>query len=661
MRTSLMSWPRRVVAQARQRVTQRAARVRDEGFILLETIIAISLITVIMGAIGTEYVSGLASTARQRAQQVASQLADSSVDQIRALAPSDLITGHDSQSVGTEFTAGLADARIQPWLTSMAQAKDPNAAVGAGTTATIPTVGVTQQLGSIAYTVTNYLGWCYASTTGSTTSCQQINNGGVQYLRAVVAVTWTNRNCGTAGATNSTCYFLTSTLVSTASDPLFQITPPPNITYPTTSQTASIGTAVSLQGTATGGTGTLTWTATALPAGVTISSAGLISGTPTTAGTYNSTLTVTDGLGIIDTQGVTWTVAPAALNITYPTTTQTVSTSAAVSVQATVTGGTGTKTWSVVSGSPLPTGLTMSSSGLITGTPTNGAGGTYNSVLMVTDASGTTDTQAVTWTVLDITNPITAQSVTVNSAVSITATASGKTGTLTWSATSLPTGLSMSTTGVISGTPTVKGSYASTIMVNDSVGTSDSQAVAWTITAAPTPLTITNPGTYVSRLANTTAYSLTAAATGGSGTLSWSATSLPTGLTITTGGVISGTTNTVGVWTSTITVTASGGGSGTLTVKWYIGQPVQLIYPTNGGLSSVHSSQVSIQMIAVGGSGSYQWFGNGGIPTGISLSSSGLFTGTMFPYAGSWYVSIYIKDAGNNNATTYYSFPWYVT
>ncbi|MEU8578612.1 M4 family metallopeptidase [Streptomyces asoensis] len=76
------------------------------------------------------------------------------------------------------------------------------------------------------------------------------------------------------------------------------------------SQSATVGTAVSLQISASStNSGSLTYAATGLPAGLSInSSTGLISGTPTTAGTSSTTVTVTDGTGATGTAAFTWTV-----------------------------------------------------------------------------------------------------------------------------------------------------------------------------------------------------------------------------------------------------------------------------------------------------------------------------------------------------------------
>jgi Zn-dependent metalloprotease len=77
------------------------------------------------------------------------------------------------------------------------------------------------------------------------------------------------------------------------------------------SQSSTVGTAVSLQLSATGGTAPYTWTATGLPAGLSVSAAGLISGTPTTQATSNVSVTATDKSTPAKTGSATfsWTVS----------------------------------------------------------------------------------------------------------------------------------------------------------------------------------------------------------------------------------------------------------------------------------------------------------------------------------------------------------------
>jgi Malectin domain/Putative Ig domain len=83
-------------------------------------------------------------------------------------------------------------------------------------------------------------------------------------------------------------------------------------------QSWTVGTAVSLQVHATDSASgqTLTYSATGLPAGLSISSSGLISGTPTTAGSGSITVTAKDTTGASGTATFTWTVSTAGTGCT---------------------------------------------------------------------------------------------------------------------------------------------------------------------------------------------------------------------------------------------------------------------------------------------------------------------------------------------------------
>jgi serine protease len=79
------------------------------------------------------------------------------------------------------------------------------------------------------------------------------------------------------------------------------------------SQTGTVGTAKSLQMTGSDSGGlALTWSATSLPTGLSInSSSGLISGTPTAAGTFSSTVTAKDSTNASGSATVSWTINPS--------------------------------------------------------------------------------------------------------------------------------------------------------------------------------------------------------------------------------------------------------------------------------------------------------------------------------------------------------------
>jgi len=78
-------------------------------------------------------------------------------------------------------------------------------------------------------------------------------------------------------------------------------------------QTGTVGTAVSLQISASDSASgqTLTFTASGLPAGLSISSSGLITGTPTTAATSSVTITAKDGTGASGSASFSWTINPS--------------------------------------------------------------------------------------------------------------------------------------------------------------------------------------------------------------------------------------------------------------------------------------------------------------------------------------------------------------
>jgi glycosyl hydrolase family 59/cellulose binding protein with CBM2 domain/putative Ig domain-containing protein/glycosyl hydrolase family 59 (putative galactocerebrosidase) len=141
------------------------------------------------------------------------------------------------------------------------------------------------------------------------------------------------------------------------------------------------------------------------------------------------------------------------------------------------------------SASGLPAGLSINaSSGLITGTPT--AAGATNVTVTAKDSTGVSGSASFTWTIsggtgntVTVTNPG-AQSGTVGTAINslqIQATDSASGQSLTYSASGLPAGLSINSSGLISGTPTVAGTSNVTVTATDSTGASGSAAFTWTI------------------------------------------------------------------------------------------------------------------------------------------------------------------------------------
>jgi hypothetical protein len=141
--------------------------------------------------------------------------------------------------------------------------------------------------------------------------------------------------------------------------------------------------------TATGGTGPLSYSVSdgALPPGLTLDPDGVISGTPTTPGSFTFTIAVTDTTGATDSRPYTVAVnEPLVLGPpTLPDGTVGGSNYAAT-IRA--EGGTGEKTLALTDGE-LPPGLTFDpETGRLSGTPTTT--GTFSFVITATDALGAT-------------------------------------------------------------------------------------------------------------------------------------------------------------------------------------------------------------------------------------------------------------------------------
>jgi subtilase family serine protease len=204
---------------------------------------------------------------------------------------------------------------------------------------------------------------------------------------------------------------------------------------------------------------------------------------------------------------------------------------------------------------PAGTGYDMAS-GL--GTP-NGA------ALPAALCGGTTTGNTVT-----VTNPGT-QTTTVGSSVSLQISATDSGGaSLTYTATGLPAGLSISTAGLISGAPTAAGSSSVVVTAKDSTGASGTASFTWTVNAkAGNTVTVTNPGTQTTTVGSSVSLQISATDSGGA-SLTYTATGLPAGLSISTAGLISGAPTAAGSSSVVVTAKDSTGASGTASFTWTV-------------------------------------------------------------------------------------------
>ncbi len=201
----------------------------------------------------------------------------------------------------------------------------------------------------------------------------------------------------------------------------------PGITT-TTLANGTVGTAYSQTLSATGGTTPYTWTIASgtLPAGLTLSASGVISGTPTTSGAVSFTVKVTDSTSATATQLLTVTVSNAAMSVTTATLANG-TVGATYSQTLSATGGATPYIWTVSAGT-LPAGLTLSTGGVISGVPTTV--GTKALTFKVTDSNSTTTTKPLSITIIGTAVNITTTTLaggTVNTPYSQTLTATGGT------------------------------------------------------------------------------------------------------------------------------------------------------------------------------------------------------------------------------------------
>ncbi|QLI82673.1 putative Ig domain-containing protein [Chitinibacter fontanus] len=405
---------------------------------------------------------------------------------------------------------------------------------------------------------------------------------------------------------------------------------------------------------ASGGTAPYTYAVTAgsLPAGLSLASSGTLSGTPTAGGTFNFTVTATDSS--TGTGPYSHSSSSLSLNIAGPTISYAPSSPAAGNAGVAynqslsgASGGSAPYTYALTSGS-LPAGLSLASNGTLSGTPT--AAGNFSFVVTATDSSTGTGPYTHSSSALSLAigsptlslSPASLTAASVGNTTNQTITASGGTSTYTYAVTagSLPAGLTLSSGGVLSGTPTGGGTFNFTVTATDSTtgtGSPFTGSRAYTLTVnvptisvSPALLSAVSAGTTVSG-------SITAS--GGTNTYSYAVTagSLPPGVSLSAAGVLSGKATAVGTYNFTVTATDSSTGtgpySGSRVYAWTVNAPTLTISPVSGSNLSGSALTAYSQAFAVsGGNGPYTYgivINSGSLPSGLSFSTStGVLSGT---------------------------------
>lgn len=395
--------------------------------------------------------------------------------------------------------------------------------------------------------------------------------------------------------------------------------------------------------TATGGTAPYTWAVTAgsLPAGLTLSASGVITGTPT--GTADATFTVQVTDAVPETATKQFTIVVHGPPTVSSTTLGGVTVGTAITKTLSATGGTTPYAWSLASGT-LPAGLTLASgTGVLSGTPTTA--GTYAFGVKVTDTnSAVSATVSLTLAVVEkvAVSSTTVPPATTGAAYTTTLTATGGLVPLTWSvgSGSLPAGVTMSSGGVVSGTPSAPGSFTFEAKVADATGGSATKSFSLSVANSVAIATGSLPASTVG-----SPFSAALSVTGGNGPFAWvlSSGALPAGIALSTSGQLSGTPTAAGTAQFTVKVTDAAGATTTRPLELRVASPLKLASAKQ--MTFKQRKRGSKRIVIAGGSQPLTMSRTAGrMPAGLQLSRTGVLSGR--PLAkGSWRITVFVQDA----------------
>ena len=313
--------------------------------------------------------------------------------------------------------------------------------------------------------------------------------------------------------------------------------------------------------TATGGTGPYTFTSIGtLPNGMSFTN-GTLGGTPLQSGNFTISVIAADADGFAGIAQFLLTINCASI-VVSPVNPQLPSGTAGQAYSQTVTAVGGSEPYGfIISTGTLPPGLTLSSSGTLSGTPTGF--GLFNFTVRATDSNNCFGERAYTLHICGIILPTASVAAgTTGVAYNQTITASGGASPYSFAVSggNLPPSLSLNSSGALSGTPTQSGSFNFTVIATDALGCTGAQN--YTLTVNCQSVTV-NPASLPNGFVGT-AYNQSLTAAGGTApyTFTVAVGDLPDGLSLSSGGIFSGALTTTGTFSFTVITTDANGCQG---------------------------------------------------------------------------------------------------
>lgn len=432
---------------------------------------------------------------------------------------------------------------------------------------------------------------------------------------------------------------------------------------PTTLPNPTVGMAYSQTITASGGTAPYTFSVTsgALPNGLSLSAGGMLTGTPTMAGNFTFMITATDSAVSANMGSISYSVVVArAQTLTLsPSTLPNPMVGAAYSQTITASGGTAPYTFSVTTGT-LPTGLSLATNGMLTGTPTTA--NRFIFTITAIDASqnnmgSISYNVRVAGPIMLALSPMTLPNPTVGVTYNQTITASGGTSPYTFSVTSgtLPNGLSLAPNGLLTGIPTMMGSFTFAITASDASQNMGSLSYTVTVAAQGSLTLMISPTTLPDGIVGIN-YTQMLMASGGQAPYTFALTmgTLPPGLSLAPNGNITGVPIAAGMYPITIGVMDSSQNKGSLTATITIAAGALTLTPAtipNPVVGIAYSQTIA----ATGGQAPYTFAViSGNLPPGLTLATNGLISGVA-SVSGSFNFLVFAADANNMTGSLNYT------